>query len=55
MGRYVFASLLCLALATAVGAPSFAAAPAPATAPAEKPLLDVKADPLTGKIKKSVV
>lgn len=50
MGRYVFASLLCLALATAVGAPSFAAAPAPATAPAEKPLLDVKADPLTGKI-----
>src|SRR5690242_19072376 len=49
MRRYVFASSLCLALATAVVTPSFAA-PAPAVAAAEKPLLDVKADPLTGKI-----
>ena len=50
MRRHLFASSLSLALVLAVAAPSHAAPPAAATRPAEKPLLDVKADPLTGKI-----
>jgi hypothetical protein len=51
MRRHLFASSFCLALAIAAAAPSAAAPPiAPATVPAEKALLDVKADPLTGKI-----
>jgi len=50
MRRHLFASSLSLALVLAVAAPSHAAPPAAATTPAEKPLLDVKADPLTGKI-----
>ncbi|HEY4070179.1 MAG TPA: zinc-dependent metalloprotease [Sphingomicrobium sp.] len=51
MRRHLFASSLSLALALVLGAPSHAApATAAATAPAEKPLLNVKANPLTGKI-----
>jgi hypothetical protein len=50
MRRHLFASSLSLALVLALAAPSQAAPAAPARAPAEKPLLDVNADPLTGKI-----
>jgi hypothetical protein len=50
MRRHLFASSLSLALALAVSAPSFAAPLAASEAPADKPLLAVKADPLTGKI-----
>ncbi|HEX3423535.1 MAG TPA: zinc-dependent metalloprotease [Sphingomicrobium sp.] len=51
MRRHVFASSLLLALALPLGSPSLAVPPARATeAAAERPLLDVKADPLTGKI-----
>ncbi len=51
MRRHLFASSLSLALALALAAPAYAAPEqAVAMAPAEKPLLDVKADPLTGKI-----
>ena len=51
MRRHVFASSLSLALVLATGSPSQAApAKAAAAAPAEKPLLKVDADPLTGKI-----
>ena len=51
MRRHLFASSLLLALALPLGAP-LPAAPAPAKieAPAERPLLDINADPLTGKI-----
>jgi hypothetical protein len=50
MGRYLLASALSIALATAL-ANSAPAAPVPlAGVAAEKPLLDVKADPKTGKI-----
>src|SRR5690242_8862382 len=49
MRRHLFASSLSIALVLAMAAPSHAA-PAEATTAAEKPLLDVKADPLTGKI-----
>jgi hypothetical protein len=51
MRRYLFASSLCIAFAIAPCTSSFAApAPALVAAQSEKPLLDVKADPLTGKI-----
>ena len=51
MRRFLFASSLWLVLGVPLAAPSFAApAPKAAEAAAEKPLLDVKADPLTGKI-----
>jgi hypothetical protein len=52
MRRYLFASPLSLALALSLGAPAQGApsAVAATVAPAEKPLLDVKADALTGKI-----
>jgi hypothetical protein len=51
MHRYLFASSLSLALAAALGTLSSAApAPSKAAAPAEKQLLEVKAEPLTGKI-----
>ena len=52
MRRYLFASPLSLALALSLGAPAQGApsAAASTTVPAEKPLLEVKADPLSGKI-----
>ncbi|HEV8407651.1 MAG TPA: zinc-dependent metalloprotease [Sphingomicrobium sp.] len=51
MRRHLFASLLPFALALALATPAFAApVPAGTEVPAEKPLLDVAADPLTGKI-----
>ena len=51
MRRHLFASSLSLALLLALGTPSRAAPAAGESAkPAEKALLDVKADPLTGKI-----
>ena len=51
MRRYLFASSLSLALALGTAAPGYAApADASATVPAEKPLLKVDGDPLTGKI-----
>ena len=50
MRRHLFASSLSLALVLALAGPSHAAPAAAATAAAEKPLLDVKADRLTGKI-----
>ena len=51
MRRHLFASSLSLALLLAVGTPSRAAPAAGESAkPAEKALLDVKADPLNGKI-----
>ena len=51
MRRYLFASSLSLALAVALGTPLSAAPPVTKVAvPAEKLLLEVKADPLTGKI-----
>lgn len=50
MRRHLFASSLSLALVFALSAPSRAAPAAAAQAAAEKPLLEVKADPLTGKI-----
>ncbi|HYX45701.1 MAG TPA: DUF5117 domain-containing protein, partial [Sphingomicrobium sp.] len=50
MRRHLFASSLSLALAFAIATPSYAEAPAASAAASEKPLLDVKADPLTGKI-----
>jgi hypothetical protein len=51
MRRQLFASSLSLALTLALAGPAEAApAAAAATAPAEKPLLQVEADPLTGKI-----
>ena len=49
MSRHLFASSLSLALILAAGTPSYAA-PANATVRADQPLLDVKSDPLTGKI-----
>src|SRR5690348_5669557 len=49
MRRHLFASSISLGLALAVPAP-LVAAPSVAAATAEKPLLDVKADPKTGKI-----
>ncbi len=50
MRRHLFASSVSLALMVALAAPSQAAPSAEATAAAEKPLLEVKAEPLTGKI-----
>src|SRR6185437_15724012 len=51
MRRLLFASSLSLALVLAAGTPANAAPAKPtAQAPAEKPLLKVDADPLTGKI-----
>ena len=51
MRRHLFASSLSLALTIALaGSAEAAPAAAAATAPAEKPLLQVDADPLTGKI-----
>ena len=50
MRRRLFASSLSLALAPALGAPAHAAPAAATVAPAERLLLDVSADPLTGKI-----
>ena len=51
MRRYLFAFSFSLALAIGPATPLFATpVPAAAEAPAEKPLLDVKADLLTGKI-----
>jgi hypothetical protein len=51
MRRYLFASSLSLALVLALAQPAHSAPDAPpAQATADKPLLDVKADPLTGKI-----
>ena len=51
MRRHLFASSLSLALILAVGTPAHAApAKPPAAASAEQPLLQVDADPLTGKI-----
>src|SRR5690349_24640465 len=52
MRRYLFASPLSLALALSLGAPAQGApsAAASTTVPAEKPLLEVKAGPLSGKI-----
>ena len=51
MRRHLLASSLSLALVLGVAQPAYAApAASPAEATAEKPLLDVKADPLTGKI-----
>ena len=50
MSRHLFASSLSLALVLALAAPSQAAPAAAAQASADKPLVDVKADPLTGKI-----
>ena len=52
MRRHLFASSLSLALAFSLAAPARAvpSGAATTTVPAEKPLLEVKADPLTGKI-----
>jgi hypothetical protein len=50
MRRHSFASSLSIALVLAMAAPSHAAPAAEAATAAEKPLLDVKADSLTGKI-----
>ena len=50
MRRHLFASSLSLALVLALASPVHAAPPVEAAAPADKPLLDVKAEPLTGKI-----
>ena len=51
MRRHLFASSLLFALSIPLGAPSMAApVPASTETPAEKPLLDINADPLTGKI-----
>ena len=50
MRRHLFASSLSLALVFTLAAPSHAAPAVAAEAPADKPLLEVKADPLTGKI-----
>jgi uncharacterized protein DUF4953/uncharacterized protein DUF5117 len=51
MRRHLFASSLSLALVLAAGTPAYAApARAPAAQQVDQPLLDVKADPLTGKI-----
>jgi hypothetical protein len=50
MRRHLFASSLSLALLLVLAAPSGAASAAVVEAPADKPLLEVKADPLTGKI-----
>ena len=51
MRRHLFASSLSLALILAAGAPALAAPAKPtAAAAAERPLLQVDADPLTGKI-----
>ena len=50
MRRILFASSLSLALVLAASTPVLAAPAAAASATADKPLLDVKADPLTGKI-----
>ena len=51
MRRHLFASSLSIALVLTLGTASRAAPTAAVVAkPAEKPLLDVKADPLTGKI-----
>lgn len=50
MRRHLFASSLSLALVLAVSPPSHAAPARPALAAADKPLLDVKADPESGKI-----
>jgi hypothetical protein len=50
MRRHLFASSLSLALVLAIAAPSYAAAPQAAVETSGKPLLDIKADPLTGKI-----
>jgi hypothetical protein len=51
MRRNLFASSLSLALVLALAQPAHSAPDAPpAQATADKPLLDVKADPLTGKI-----
>jgi hypothetical protein len=49
MRRHVFAFSLLFVLALPLGTPSLAA-PAATETPAETPLLDVKADPITGKI-----
>jgi Met-zincin/Domain of unknown function (DUF5117) len=50
MRRHLFASSLSLALVGALSAPSQAAPAAAVGAPASKLLLEVKADPLTGRI-----
>ena len=50
MRRHLFASSVSLALLAVVATPAQAAPSAEAVASAEKPLLDVHADPLTGKI-----
>jgi hypothetical protein len=50
MRRRLFLSSVSLALAIALAAPSTAAAPAAATTQAEKPLLKVDSDAVTGKI-----
>ena len=50
MRRHLFASSLSLALVVALSAPSQAAPAAAVGTPADKPLLEVKPDPLTGKI-----
>jgi hypothetical protein len=50
MHRHLFASSLSLALAMSLAAPAASAPKAPVTAPAERLLLDVKADAKTGKI-----
>jgi hypothetical protein len=51
MRRQLFASAVCIALATAMASPSLAASvTTKASALAEKPLLDAKADAKTGKI-----
>jgi Met-zincin/Domain of unknown function (DUF5117) len=50
MRRHLFASSLSLALVVALARPADAARPKTSAVPAEKPLLDVKADLKTGKI-----
>jgi hypothetical protein len=50
MRRYLFASSLSLALCLSVAAPAEALPAAHATATADRPLIDVKADPKSGKI-----
>src|SRR5690348_31857 len=50
MRRHLFASALSFAFITAVAAPAIASPATQTSATAEKPLLDVKADPKTGKI-----